>query len=58
MKIVELCPHCEEEVKIEAVMFELQKCPKCGGRIRACSMCDSDICDCAKCEAKYTEENL
>ena len=51
-KVWELCPHCEEEVELEAVKCVLQKCPNCGRMIRACSMCDPDKCDCSKCERR------
>lgn len=52
-EIVEFCPVCEHEVKLYPIMFERQKCPKCGAMIKPCSMCDCDICDCAKCAEKY-----
>lgn len=54
-KITEWCPYCEKEVKLEPIMHELQRCPKCGTPIRACSMCDEDIVNCEECEKKYCE---
>lgn len=51
--VIEYCPYCEQEVKIKAEMFILQKCPHCKKPIRACSLCDCDICDCSACEKKY-----
>lgn len=53
-KVVELCPFCEEEVKLEKRQFFLQKCPNCGKPIRACSLCDQDIVNCSECEKKYS----
>ena len=53
MKMVtELCPYCDEEVKIKAIKCELQKCPNCGKPIRACCLCDFDECDCEECGKK------
>ena len=37
----ELCPYCEEEVKI---IHSIEKCPKCKKIISACSMCDLKGC--------------
>lgn len=58
-KVTEFCPHCEEEVLLKDIMFEPQKCPKCGHMIKACILCDWDICDCSVCAKKYPcgEEN-
>ena len=52
-KVIELCPCCGQEVKLEPKMHVLQRCPKCGAPIRACSLCDHDIVDCSKCEKKH-----
>lgn len=52
-KVTELCPYCDQEIKLEPRMHVLQRCPKCGAPIRACSLCDCDIVDCDKCEKKY-----
>lgn len=43
----ELCPECENEVKLKAEL-SVQKCPKCGKAIVACSMC-VDM-NCAECD--------
>lgn len=37
-KVWERCPHCEEEVEMDAVLG-VQTCPNCGKRIVTCSMC-------------------
>lgn len=34
----EVCPHCEEEVMLDAEL-KVQTCPNCGMRIVTCSMC-------------------
>ena len=34
----EVCPHCEEEVRLDAEL-KVQTCPNCGKRIVTCSMC-------------------
>ena len=52
-KVDELCPCCDQEVKLEPKMHILQSCPKCGAPIRACSLCDCDIVDCSRCQKKY-----
>ena len=54
-KVVELCPCCDQEVKLEPKMHILQRCPKCGAPIRACSLCDCDVVDCSECQKKYAE---
>lgn len=59
--ITELCPHCEYEVKLNAVKHILQKCPLCGEMIRACSMCEYDSAihciDCAKEDEELKTKN-
>lgn len=47
--VYELCPCCEEEVKLDAVL-KIQTCPSCGKPILPCSLCDMDAVDCSKCE--------
>lgn len=37
--IVEFCPHCENEVVLDA-KFQKQYCPICNKLIKPCSMCD------------------
>ena len=37
-KTYEVCPHCGEEVELEAEL-KVQTCPSCGKRIVTCSMC-------------------
>ena len=37
-KTYEVCPHCEQEVELDA-QLSVQTCPNCGKRIVACSMC-------------------
>ncbi len=54
-KVTELCPCCDQEVKLEPRMHILQRCPKCGAPIRACSLCDCDVVDCSSCEKKYAK---
>ena len=47
----EVCPHCGEEVKLDAEL-KVQTCPNCGKRIVTCSMCracDSGENYCSKC---------
>ena len=52
--VYELCPLCEEEVKLQA-KAEIQRCPKCGKWIAPCAMCDLDTAVCYECElAKQT----
>lgn len=41
--IIELCPHCNEEVELED-KYETQICPSCGTRIQPCSICEHMIC--------------
>lgn len=45
----EVCPHCNEEVKLDAV-FKLQLCPGCKELIKPCSLCDMDKVNCNKCK--------
>lgn len=52
-KVTELCPCCDQEVKLEPKRYVLQRCPKCGAPIRVCSLCDCDIVDCSKCQKKF-----
>lgn len=47
--VYELCPLCEEEVKLQA-KSEIQRCPKCGKWIATCAMCDLDTAVCYECE--------
>lgn len=54
-KVTELCPCCDQEVKLEPKRYVLQRCPKCGAPIRTCSLCDCDIVDCSKCQKKFAE---
>jgi len=37
-KTYEVCPHCENEVELDAEL-KVQKCPVCGKMIVTCSMC-------------------
>lgn len=55
-KVIEYCSCCEQEVKINAVPCVLQRCPKCGAPIRACSLCDLNVVDCQECEKDRKEE--
>lgn len=49
-KVIEVCPFCMEEVELESILFDRQKCPNCGNMIRACCLCDmSDTLDCTWC---------
>jgi predicted RNA-binding Zn-ribbon protein involved in translation (DUF1610 family) len=36
--VYELCPHCEEEVKL-VNEFKVQVCPSCSKHIVVCSLC-------------------
>lgn len=38
-KVWETCPHCDEEVELNAVKYIKQVCPSCGKLIRPCAMC-------------------
>ena len=68
MKTYEVCPHCGEEVMLDAEL-KVQTCPNCGKRIIACSMClasetgEHYCCRCcldyqAKAENARREEEL
>ena len=39
----EVCPYCEEEVKLPAKLG-IYTCPNCGKRIISCSMCTTFYC--------------
>ena len=52
-KVTELCPCCDQEVKLEPKRYILQRCPKCGAPIRACCLCDCDVVNCSECQKKY-----
>lgn len=47
--VYELCPLCEEEVKLQA-KSEVQRCPECGKWIAPCAMCDLDVVICSDCK--------
>jgi hypothetical protein len=47
-KVFEACPHCGEEVILDAREKVKQPCPKCGELIKACCLCAGDK-DCANC---------
>ena len=47
-KVYEACPHCGEEVIIEAKEKVQQPCPKCGELMKACCLCPGDK-DCKNC---------
>ncbi len=47
-KVYEACPHCGEEVIIDAKEKVQQPCPKCGELMRACCLCPGDK-DCKNC---------
>lgn len=47
-EIVELCPHCGDEVVLKSI-FANQVCPCCGNLISPCSLCDCNRCDCKNC---------
>ena len=48
-KVIERCPHCEKEVKLDAVQYKLQKCPNCKAKILPCAMCDLNKVNCSTC---------
>lgn len=48
MKTIEWCPHCEQEVEIQAIRHINQKCPKCGGNIKACNLRETCKGQCEK----------
>jgi len=47
-KVYEACPHCGEEVIIDAKEKVQQPCPKCGELMKACCLCPGDK-DCKNC---------
>lgn len=52
-KTTELCPFCEQEVEIDAIL-DVHRCPNCQKVIVACSMCEDCKSDCyLEQEAKY-----
>lgn len=54
-KTYEVCPHCEQEVKLDAEL-KVQTCPNCGRSIVTCSMClacDTDKPYCVHCCLQY-----
>ena len=61
-KTYEVCPHCGEEVELDAEL-KVQTCPSCGKRIVTCSMCPAYMSDelpyeercpyCAHCILEY-----
>lgn len=57
-KTYEVCPHCGEEVELDADL-NVQVCPSCGKHIVVCSMCEAtyesanyckDCCLCFRAE--------
>ena len=61
----EVCPHCGEEVALDAEL-KVQTCPKCGKRIVTCSMClacddrlyGNNYCNNCCLEYQAEQENL
>ena len=58
----ELCPHCEEEVRLNAELA-VQVCPNCGMYIVPCSMClnlneDIEDEDCENCHLCKQAEDM
>lgn len=49
-KVIEMCPHCGEEVPLDALKKIKQPCPKCGKQTLACCLCEDGERDCRKCE--------
>lgn len=47
-KVYEACPHCGEEVILDAKEKVKQPCPKCSELIKACCLCSGDK-DCKNC---------
>lgn len=54
-KTYEVCPHCSEEVELDAEL-KVQVCPNCGKHIVTCTMCLAYMTDeiewhpyCANC---------
>lgn len=47
-KVYEMCPHCGEEVVLNAIEKAAQKCPNCGNYTKACCLCGEDK-DCKNC---------
>lgn len=45
----EMCPHCENEVELQAV-WDIQRCPVCGELIIPCSLCFPYCNDCSNCK--------
>ena len=48
MKTIEWCSHCEQEVEIKTIRYLNQKCPQCGGNIKACNLCEDCSYQCEK----------
>ena len=62
-KTYEVCPHCNEEVALDAEL-KVQTCPNCGKRIVTCSMCracdtEDNYCNlcCLNYQAKVENED-
>ena len=47
----EVCPHCENEVKlVEAKKKVYQECPVCKKKILPCSLCEQEEMNCGECQ--------
>jgi len=58
MKIHELCPNCDTEVKLKN-NFEVQTCPNCNTPIKPCSICkhDKNYMKCNSCPLETVTNN-
>ena len=56
--VYEWCDNCETEVKLKAIKFVYQICPNCKELIKACSLCNTDNCNCTKCEEVKDNEKV
>ena len=56
-QVTERCPHCGEEVDLDAV-FEPQLCPNCMNVFLPCSLCDTDKVKCSECPLESLRKEI
>ena len=50
-EVYELCPHCENEVKLVGAKKKVyQECPICKKKILPCSLCEQEEMNCGECQ--------
>lgn len=50
-EVFELCPHCENEVKLVGAKKKVyQECPVCKKQILPCSLCEQEEMNCGECQ--------